>query len=149
MSWINRQMNFMKGKNNTLKVLLGIIKFLGAGIVFAGFSNSLVRENLNDWKVLLQVLLIVLIFGIYIYYLVRTGIWNFKNGVYKKNIFVIIGHVIHCVLTFLCLYYEMRYYKKEFFFTVMLIFPFMILCGFYDFKKLYGLWKSKQAGVSN
>ena len=126
-----------------MKVLLGIIKFLGAFLVFAGFSNSLVRENLGDWKVLLQVLLILVIFGIYIYYLVRTGIWNLNNSFYKKSTFVIIGLAIHCVFIVLCLYYEMRHYKKDIFFTVMLVIPFMILCGLYDFKKLYRLWKSK------
>jgi uncharacterized membrane protein len=131
-----------------MKIFLGVIKFLAAFVILLS-CFTIVQENLKDWHVLLVVLFIFLIFGLYIYYLVRTSIWNFNGSFYKRNIFVFIGLVIHFIFIGLCLWYETRHYKEQFFFTILLIIPFMLLCGLYDARNFYRLWKNKRSSFIN
>lgn len=128
-----------------MKVLVGILKFLGAFFVLVGSLVSLLQEKLGNLTAILQVSIAALFFGFYIYYLVKTGTWNLRKAIYKWNVLVLIGLIIHLVLIVLCIYHAIRHPKDQFLPTIMLVIPFMLLTGLFDVNQFYKLWQVRKS----
>lgn len=127
-----------------MKQILGICKFIAAFTLFLGLIISFINLTVKYEMliILLTILIVSVVFGCYIYYLVQTGIWNFKNRTYAINIFLLIGLFFHFTFTFLILYYGSQFTKELLFTTI----PFAVIglaIGTFDSIKFYWTWKSK------
>lgn len=136
-----------------MKQILGILKFGAAFIIFLGLIISIIDLKMKDDMLVtvLTVLIAIIVFGCFIYYLVQTGIWNFKNRTYTINIFLLFGLFFHFIFTFSALYYGSQFTKELLFTTI----PFAVLglaIGTFDLIKFYWTWRNKsfnQASSSN
>ncbi|MEO7491065.1 MAG: hypothetical protein ABIU77_28360 [Ferruginibacter sp.] len=132
-----------------MRKLLGIMKFIAAFIIAISFINSfaVVAKNLDALTIILLVILATCIFGIFAYYNILTGLWNFKNEHYKLNVVLVIGLLMHFIITALVLYYVSQFNREVF----LAMLPFIItgiIIGVYDFSLFLKAWKLKQLAIS-
>lgn len=81
------------------------------------------------------------------YYNILTGLWNFKNEAYKVNVVLVIGLLMHFIITALVLYYASQVNREVF----LAMLPFVItgiIIGDYDLSMFLKGWKLKQQVVS-
>ena len=114
--------------------IIGIIKLLGVlifsiGIVVAVYTSIQIHKS--DTEVIAMTIL-CLLGAVYVYYLLRTGIWNTKNIFYRMNIFLWLGFLFHMVFVFFAFYWGISR-GLSFFLTVLPLGIFGIVIGIYDF----------------
>ena len=130
--------------------LLGFLKFFASAILLIGTLVGLFFSINDTTEVLIIVissLFLLSVVGIYIYYLIRTGIWNVKDKAYSINIFFVIGLVIHFLSTIsLLIYSQYLFPSKEessnLLFTTLPFFIVGIAMAIYDTKQFYKSWKA-------
>jgi len=91
------------------------------------------------------VMILASIFGLYIYYLLQTGLRNFKNKSYLINIWLLIGLFFHFLLILAAFYYSTIHTK-----LAITTIPFAIIglaIGSYDLKKFFQIWKNKKLHI--
>jgi hypothetical protein len=132
-----------------MRKLLGVLKFIATFIIAISFINSfaVVGKNFDTLTIILLIILATCIFGIFAYYNILTGLWNFKIEPYKLNVLLLIGLLMHFIITALVLYYVSQFTREVF--LAMLPFVIMgIIIGVYDFSMFLEAWKLKQETVS-
>ena len=129
--------------------VIGILKFLVSlflilGVVIALFSS---HQKEKDLSIILAISLLFFAFAsFYSFYLIKTGIWNLKEINYSKNIFAIIGLIIHFISIVSLLIFSLSISSSkqtsiQLFLTTL---PFTIIgfvIGIYDGKQFYKNWK--------
>jgi hypothetical protein len=115
-----------------MNYVVGAIKFIGAII----FSLSIIivsymyLEKSTTDKIIAIVVLLVF-GGFYIYYLIRTAIWNVRNLQYKTDVLFWAGLAIQ-VLSLICGLYLGITSDRSFLLTTMMILIFGIMVCIYD-----------------
>ena len=134
----------MKGK------ILAVLKFIISFIIVTSLITSIVILFGKKYDVLITIFTTVIfgsLVGIYVYYLIQTRIWNFKNRAYLANIFMLIGLLIHFVMNVLLLYHG-SLYTAGFFVTTTMYVVTAFAFGFYDFFMFLKAWKYERLMVS-
>lgn len=127
-----------------MRQLIGISK-CGAALLFIIACLGAFTFALLTYEAIIGILTVITlasIFGLYIYYLLETGLRNFKNKGYLINIWLVIGLFLQFIFTLGALYYCTIY-------TTMALttVPFAIVglaIGIYDLKQFFQIWKSKK-----
>ena len=130
-----------------MRELIGICKF-GAALLFIVVCVVSFTMTLGQYEAIIgipTVIILASIFGIYIYYLLKTGLWNFKKKSYLINIGLVIGLLLHFILILVAFYYSTIYTK-----LALTTVPFAIIglaIGTYDLKQFFQIWKSKKMQI--
>jgi hypothetical protein len=130
-----------------MRQLIGICKFGAALLIIIGciVSFTIALRKYEAIIGILTVMILASIFGLYIYYLLQTGLWNFKNKSYLINIGLVIGLLFHFIFIFAAFYYSSIYTK-----LALTTVPFAIIglaIGTYDLKQFFQKWKSKKMQI--
>ena len=130
-----------------MKQIIGILKFCASLLFLGGCIISFINvlKKYEPIVGILAVIIVATIFGFYIYYLVQTGLRNFKNRNYTINISLVIGLIFHFFLIFLALYYSTIYTRMA-----VTTVPFALIglaIGVSDFKQFYQIWKNKKLQI--
>ena len=130
-----------------MKQLIGIFKF-GAALLFivaCVVSFTIALRKYEAIVGILAVMILASIFGLYIYYLLQTGLRNFKNKSYSINVWLVIGLFFHFILIFTAFYYSTTHTK-----LALTTVPFAIVglaIGTYDLKQFFQKWKNKKMQI--
>jgi len=127
-----------------MKQLVGISKFfvcftLSLGCVISFFNLA---KNYDNLITLLASTIVSMIAGVYIYYLIQTGLWSLKKKTYSANLILILGLLLHFIIIFSAIYYSIQFTKE----LILTTIPFALLgliIGLYDLKEFYYSWKTK------
>jgi hypothetical protein len=126
--------------------IIGILKFIVSfgGIVFLimTFFNL---ETKNVEEKIISMAIIFLIGGIYIYYLILTGIWNLNDRTYKTNILLFIGVAVHFIYIFTLISFSYNSAPRNVFLTSLFASIFAIAIGVFDVKQLILGWKNRKS----
>lgn len=149
-----------------MKQLLAYLKFLTAFMFLSATGTSMFANFDISIEDLVLLIPLFILFGVYLFYLVKTGIWNLKDEYYLKSPLAITGLVIHFLGIIILLIWSIDAIttdseKQPPFFAVIPMVVLGILMGIYDiykfnqgkkfrkFVKNGGLSYSKDAGYEN
>ena len=130
-----------------MRRILGVIKFFTSLILVLSFINFCII-SVNNYSGTMAIIMIIasfLVFGVYIYYLVSTGLWNFKNNLYSINILLVIGFLLHLCSCIFMIYYVVVFYKSFLLTIIPVIVLFALSISVYDFIKFSQAWKNRKA----
>ena len=129
--------------------VVALLKFMVsfAGFVFVIMTFFNLKMN-NITEKIAAIAIIALICGIYIYYLILTGIWNLANKAYKINVLLIAGILIHFVFISALVYFSYTSFPFAVFLTSAFVSCFGIAIGVFDAKKLLGGWKNRKSALN-
>ena len=133
-----------------MKQVLAILKFVISFIFVVSFITSifiLFGKKYDALIIIFTTVILASIFGIYVYYLIQTGIWNFKNRAYLLNVFLPIGLLVHFIMNVVVLYCG-SLYTIGFFVTTTLYVLMGFAIGVYDFLMFVKAWKYKKLMAS-
>jgi hypothetical protein len=129
--------------------IIGILKLIasfgGIVILIMTFFNL---ETKDVAEKIISIAIIFLIGGIYIYYLVLTGIWNLNDRTYKSNILLYIGVAIHFIFILTLIYFSYTSAPRNVFLTSLFASIFAIAIGVFDVKHLILGWKNRKSALS-
>jgi len=124
---------------------IGIIKLIFSIIIFVGCFLAIIEPGVfnSAIRTLSAVAVLIVVVGFYLYYAIRTAIWNLFNKSYRGNVPLLIGVIIHLIFIVYSAVDFARFYAIDKAITVT---PFILIgfvIGVYDAKKLYKSWNYK------
>jgi hypothetical protein len=119
-----------------------MVSFAGSIFLIMIFFNL---ETKGIAEKIAAIAIVFLIGGVYIYYLILTGIWNLKNRAYKTNIFLFVGVVIHFIYIFALIYFSYTSAPRNVFFTSLFASAFGMAIGVFDTNQLINGWKNRKS----
>ena len=125
-----------------MRQLFGVLKFFASLILAISFITC-IKISFNNYSgaaIAFAILAYFLIFGVYVYYLVRTGLWNFKNITYSINTLLIIGFLLHLCFCIFMIYYVVVYHSAFLLTVIPVIVLFAFSISIYDSIKF---WKGR------
>jgi hypothetical protein len=128
-----------------MKQIIGVLKIGASLILLLGLANglSIVFKKYDTLTSIMAIICTVVIGGIYIYYLIQTGLCNIRSQLYSTNFFALAGLLIHFVLTIWATYYGSLFTKE----LMLATLPFSVIgfsIGLYDITQFYKGWKLKK-----
>src|SRR5258706_1820188 len=124
----------------SLIILLGLFAFMYTYTTLRTLSTPAKYDKLETQ---LAIGLIFIVVGIYVYYLVRIGLWNFKNTPYLFNILLLIGLSLNFIFSIFMIY-DVIFRQRALLFTAVPFVLFAMTIGIYDSRKFYQSWKTKR-----
>ena len=127
-----------------MKQIIGFLKITASLILLLGLANALsvIFKKYDTQTFIINTITIIATGGNYIYFLIKTGVWNIKNQLYFINIFLLIGLLYHFIITIWIGYYGSLFTKE----LMLLALPFSVIgliIGIYDSVCFYNSWKLK------
>jgi hypothetical protein len=124
-------------------LMIGITKLSFCSLFIMGAIMSLARAKYDSFAEFVPAAIVILIFGSYFYYLIRTGIWNLLSKNYKVNFFILAGFLLQIGVFILITHFAI--FRKPLPVTVIIaIIVIEIIISCYDFMNLYKGWKIKR-----
>lgn len=131
--------------------IIAFLKFIGSGLITLGTLIGLVSSFDKTAKILVIIFVmffLVVFIGTYLYYLIRTGIWNLRDRPYSINILLITGLLIHLLSSGFILYCSQHLFpskqeSKNLLVTTLPFFIIAVAIGIYDIIKFYRTWKAR------
>ena len=126
-----------------MEKVIGILKFVASGCL--SIFCIMVYFNLKsvDVQTIIGTSIVVCFLGIYIYYLITTGIKNVKEQAYRFNFISIIGLFLHFIFMVGLIAFSYKIGDLKLTLTSILPALFGIFVGVLDSRKYTALWKSK------
>ncbi|HUZ57739.1 MAG TPA: hypothetical protein VMU83_03050 [Hanamia sp.] len=119
--------------------VFGILKFIVALLIFAGVCTSAFIQLSKEKDIIINILAIIIVAifsACYLYYLIKTGIWNIKQLNYKISILLIVGILIHFLFLSLLTYMSFKGIDKTTGYTVLPFSLLLLVFGLYDVYKI-------------
>lgn len=120
-----------------------LIKFFTSFILVVSFINicNMSANNYGVTKAIFSMIASFLILGVYAYYLIRTGIWNFRDNIYSIKALLLIGFLIHFCACIFMIYYVIAFHNA----LLLTVIPVVVTCALsisvYDFIKFLQAFK--------
>ncbi|MEJ7823152.1 MAG: hypothetical protein WKF85_12570 [Chitinophagaceae bacterium] len=133
-----------------MRQLLGVLKFFASLILVISFI-SCCKISFNSYTgaaIGLAIMAYFLIFAVYIYYLLRTALWNFKKVGYSINALLGIGFLLHLFFCIFMIYYVVAYHAAFILTVIPVIVLFALSISIYDFIKFWKGWKNKKHNLN-
>jgi hypothetical protein len=129
-----------------MKQIIGFLKIAASLILLLGLANalSIIYKKYDTITCIVATVSIFAIGGNYIYFLVKTGLWNIKKQPYLINIFLLIGLLFHFIITIWAAYYGSLFTKA----LMLTTLPFSIVglsIGIYDSVRFFESWRLKKS----
>ena len=123
----------------------GILKFMVSVAGTVILIMLIFNLNMDDRvQKALTIAIISLVYGIYMYYLILTAIWNMNDRVYKVNILLIAGVLLQFSLIIGVLYACYTRLPIRVFITNCFASTIGLIITFYDSTQLYKSWKNRK-----
>ena len=129
-----------------MRYIFCTIKFFTSFVLVLSFINVCNMEvnNYGRTGALLAIIISFFILGVYAYYLIRTGIWNFRNNIYLISAPLLIGFLTHFAACIFMIYYVIAFHKAFLFTVIPVIVIFALSISVYDFMKFLQASRNKK-----
>jgi low temperature requirement protein LtrA len=123
---------------------LGICKLVFCFIVAIAFLIVLVGYEHLTRRDVIGFAIVLVVVAIYIYYISATAIWNLNANVYKTNILLLLGVLLHFVLIAVMVYETISEDGLKYKISSTLLIILAIIAGAYDISKFGEAWKARK-----
>lgn len=93
-------------------LLAGIMKILFSAVIFMGCFLAIREANFNSKGAIFGMAVITLLASTYLYYAIRTAIWNLFFKPYRINILILLGLLIHLFFVYMSLLISFEFIPK-------------------------------------
>ena len=126
-----------------IEKLLGVIKIFISFIVLGGCLMAFIDPKKYESTIgTVAVIIVGLIVVTYLYYLVKSALWNLNSKLYRINLFILLGLLIQFGIVYL-FFYLTFFYAKQITLPILPILIVVLAINVYDTFKIYRAFKCK------